>query len=69
MSPTSVHIRMRACAQVREDGVVVDQVAKDGERLTLGGPESSDDGPPHAETHAPVTRSQDVHDVISQGPA
>ena len=58
-----------ACAQVREDGFVVDEVAKDGEGLTLGCRERPDNGPPHTETHAHVTRSQDFHDVIPQGRA
>ena len=47
-----------ACAEVREDGFVVDEVAEDSEGLSLGGRDSSDNRPPHTETHAHVTRSQ-----------
>jgi hypothetical protein len=58
-----------ACAEVREDGFVVDQVTKDGEGLTLRCRASPGDGPTDTETHAHVTRFQDFHDAVSHGQA
>jgi hypothetical protein len=54
-----------ACPQVREDRFVVDEVAEDREGLALGGGESVDKRPPHAEAHPHVTRFQDFHGAVS----
>ena len=44
-----------------EDGRVVDQVAKDGERARFGAGERQRDRVAHAEAHAQMRRSDDSH--------